>query len=806
MLAHQKSFCDSISDLGGRVTHQWWLVNGCCIEIDSQHLDAIRKMPNVARLEPNLLISPQLLKATDANNHNSDSLRLKGVTGVGVACALIDTGQDSDMNGTKVPHIIYSRDGSSSRTRLVKNMQIGKMPADDVNGHGTAVASIAAGWRSYSADYGHACGASIVGYAIADTTTGDSCIANVVSGYQHAAADAAEFRIVTTNVSYDGDEDAVGIAALAQDSAALNADLLNATAASNYGSNVANGLPNINGVSVGAVEANTHVLADFSSRGVQGGRLFPNLCANGVTVLAALRDYESHLYAGSGTSIASPMVCGGATLIRGANTALKSDETRAILLASTDKNPGSGGGLNSTGTGAGYLRIDRAYDVAMNPGMHGRETLDVTTTTWSMPIAVVVTKTIQIGIAWHRLDLSSSGKTWSNLDLELRRGSTVLASSKTSFNTEEFLRYVPEATETLTIHVQLNGSVIGSTAQAFGWATWLDTSKSPGEYDTFGSGCKGSGFSTRVGLPVLPPGGYDSAYGNETESIPFGNIYDSRFMQSHGSGDIVDGMRIDGFRFRVAPKYPQIKCTRDLELRIGYTSKPAAAISQFFDTNWSGTPTKVFSGKLDVPGFAAQTDPKVWTLEVPFSAPFVYRRAQGNLLWEATAGVPYPDNWTKFDAVYHRDLDGAMVIGYKANATSGSEKPNSVLITQLMTPRVRGADVILTNSGVPEIGTGFDVVLWDAPEFALAILWVGTSQYDLSLGAIAPGCSLYANIDAILGAVVTDAGGVGSVMISVPNFGGLLGAKFYNQYMVLDPSANALGLTLSNGGVGRIGG
>ncbi|MCA8972779.1 MAG: hypothetical protein KDC95_23535, partial [Planctomycetes bacterium] len=129
--AHQKKFCNDIVALGGRVTHQWWLVNACCIEVAPKHLAAIRQMGNVAMLEPNVEVIPQIKTATNSANHNSDALNAKGVIGTGVACAIIDTGQDSNMNGSGKPHITYSRLGTAA-TRLVKNMQIGTQPADDV--------------------------------------------------------------------------------------------------------------------------------------------------------------------------------------------------------------------------------------------------------------------------------------------------------------------------------------------------------------------------------------------------------------------------------------------------------------------------------------------------------------------------------------------------------------------------------------------------------------------------------------------------------------------------------------------------
>ncbi|MCA8970700.1 MAG: hypothetical protein KDC95_12980, partial [Planctomycetes bacterium] len=194
--AHQKDFCDEIVALGGTVTQQWWIVNALCIEIAPDKLDTIRAMENVASVDPDLEVFPAIKTATNSANHNSDALNTIGVTGNGVACAIIDTGQDSNMNGTGKPHITYSRRGSTTVTRLVKNLQLGLMSADDVHGHGTGVASISAGWKwnTTQADNGHAYDANIVGYSIANNTAGSSSTSVMATAYQTAAADAASFR------------------------------------------------------------------------------------------------------------------------------------------------------------------------------------------------------------------------------------------------------------------------------------------------------------------------------------------------------------------------------------------------------------------------------------------------------------------------------------------------------------------------------------------------------------------------------------------------------------------------------------
>ena len=801
MRAHQKDFCTDVESLGGAVTHQWWLINGCALEIAPKHVDTIRTMPNVARLEPDVDAFPQIKSATNSSNHNSDKLNASGVTGLGVACAILDTGQDSNRGTSGKPHVTYSKRGSSTTTRLLANLQFGLMPADDVHGHGTGVASIAAGWKwnTARADNGHAPDANVIGYAVANTVSGTSSMSVIASAYQRAAADAARFKIVATNLSYSGSSDVTNAAPLAQDSAALNADLFNATAAGNFGSDLSRSLPNLNGLSVGAAFPNTHGVASWSSRGVQSGRLFPNLCANGVWVDMAARDNESIDFNGSGTSMASPQVCGAATLLRGAFKTLNANETRAILLAATEKNPGAGTGLNSTGTGAGYLRDDIAHDVASRTGQHGRNTLTNASKIWRQDVDVKTGRALQVAIAWSRLDVSANGRTWSNLDLAIKRGTTVLASSRTAQNTVEFVRYVPTATERLTMEVTLVGSVIGGAAQPFGWALHLDD-KVRATFGAYGSGCAGSGL-LESGGPVVPAG-RATRWGSSATKMPFGET-NVRFMQAHDSGDFAGTTRIHGLAFRNRPTVRQNAYSLNVTIRVGHTKRPARTLDLIFDNNWDGTPFTAFTGNLKIPVFPAQFRPDVFTLKIPFRTPFTYSKTRGNFLWECVNSTVSQPAANFYDTATSSSTAASRLFATSNVATSGSLNTGSGLVTQLLGPGRTGALVQLGHTGLPAANSPFQVTLQGAAPSSVAILWLGTRRFGIPLGAIAPGCSLYTSFDVLPGGLGTGIDGRGALDLTMPQ--SLVSTTFYSQWIVLDARANALGLTLSNGGIGLIG-
>lgn len=110
--------------------------------------------------------------------------------------------------------------------------------------------------------------------------------------------------------------------------------------------------------------------------------------------------------------------------------------------------------------------------------------------------------------------------------------------------------------------------------------------------------------------------------------------------------------------------------------------------------------------------------------------------------------------------------------------------------------------------GVPRVGQTFQATVTNLPLQGLAVMFLGLSNttyggtpLPFSLGVLgAPGCSVLASGDDI--GLVTDVLGTGFWQWTVPN---APGASFYNQVFVFDATANALGLTTSNGGHGVIG-
>lgn len=118
----------------------------------------------------------------------------------------------------------------------------------------------------------------------------------------------------------------------------------------------------------------------------------------------------------------------------------------------------------------------------------------------------------------------------------------------------------------------------------------------------------------------------------------------------------------------------------------------------------------------------------------------------------------------------------------------------------------------LSAAGVPEIGGSVTVRVAPLDAKTAGILWFGASDktwgssvlpFDLGLIGMR-GCSQYVSTEVAL--VRTHGGGRAEVTTSVPKDRALVGVVAFNQYLAIDPPANAPGLITSNGGELRIGG
>ncbi|GLF94648.1 S8 family peptidase [Streptomyces yaizuensis] len=277
-----------------------------------------------------------------------------GYDGKGVTIAVLDTGVDGghpDLKG----RVTAAKNFSESRD------------ARDRDGHGTHVASIAAGSgaRAGGTYKGVAPGARILNAKVLDDE-GFGMDSGIIAGIDWAVARGA--RIVNLSL---GGTDTPGSDPLEThvDRVTREKDVLFAIAAGNEGSGAGTvGTPGSaqEALTVGAVDGLDR-LAGFSSRGprVGDGGLKPDVTAPGVDITAAsaagsvVADEEGEKPAGyvtlSGTSMAAPHAAGAAALLKQRHPGLSARELKAVLTASAQ-----GGRYTAFQEGTGRIAVDRA--------------------------------------------------------------------------------------------------------------------------------------------------------------------------------------------------------------------------------------------------------------------------------------------------------------------------------------------------------------------------------------------------------------------------------------------------------------
>lgn len=267
----------------------------------------------------------------------------RGLTGQGIRIAVLDTGVDPshpDLAG-RVAELANFTDSPD---------------ATDRNGHGTHVASIAAGRMGVAFD------ATILsGKVLGDDGTGT--LSDIIAGMEWAAAQGA--RIV--NLSLSSSTPSTGADPLSRAVDALTAThgtLFVASAGNRGPGEFGIGSPGAadSALTVGAVDRHDRV-ASFSSRGPRAGdhAVKPDLVAPGVDILGARaagtrlgKPVGAHHVRLSGTSMAAPHVAGGAALLAQHRPDWTAAQLKPALAATAD-----GIGAGTFDAGSGRLNVSR---------------------------------------------------------------------------------------------------------------------------------------------------------------------------------------------------------------------------------------------------------------------------------------------------------------------------------------------------------------------------------------------------------------------------------------------------------------
>ncbi|MEW6519837.1 MAG: S8 family serine peptidase [Thermodesulfobacteriota bacterium] len=210
----------------------------------------------------------------------------------------------------------------------------------------------------------------------------------------------------------------------------------------------------------------------FSSH---GDREKPEIAAPGTSITSTTTASPWVGAIGSGTSFAAPMVSGTIALMIDRNPALDSwpEAVKAILLATATHNI-EGATRLSDKDGAGGIVASRADYVALNTSVYGRwGAMAYSCTTadpYSISMSLTAGKKTRVVIVWDQNTAYASygSQPSADLDLQIYRGTTLIAGSSSWDNTYEIAEFTPSTTGIYTL--KINRFRCSLTPKWLGWA------------------------------------------------------------------------------------------------------------------------------------------------------------------------------------------------------------------------------------------------------------------------------------------------------------------------------------------------
>lgn len=444
------------------IKHKYKIIPGIAATLTKGQINALSKLDIVKQIEYDEPVYATLDTATKwfgVTKTRSDF----GVTGDrdgnassysknDIVIAVIDTGIDGshvDLAGGKVIEWQDFVNGKST-------------PYDD-NGHGTHVASIAAGTGTGNNLYkGVAPGAALVGIKVLDSN-GSGTMSTVTAGIDWAVQnkDIYGIKVINLSLGTSTSSDGTDSTSLAVNGA-VDSGIVVVVAAGNSGpARYTIGSPGAaeKAITVAAMADVGELgfnLASFSSRGpTADGRIKPDIAAPGYNITAAKANSINGYVTYSGTSMATPFVAGTVALMLSANINLAPLDAKNIIMTTAkswgppSKNIDYGVGrldayeaIKTAGnfTGTNISVPNHYYAKESLPGSRYSDiwTFNVTDTSYPIAITFII-------------------PDWANynpdFDIYLYDPTGTLVKSSTGTQRQETITYIPTQTGTYYIKV-----------------------------------------------------------------------------------------------------------------------------------------------------------------------------------------------------------------------------------------------------------------------------------------------------------------------------------------------------------------
>lgn len=350
----QKTVVTSLKEMQAEKIEQHWIVNVISAKVSPERINDIADRPDVAKVWLDRKIKIDEPVSTPAAADYGDGIVSApclwdiGYNGTGVNISILDTGIDGTHPDLDDGKVVAESDFTDDQT------------ADDLYGHGTHCAGIAAGERNTSTGVsGVAPGASLINAKVMNRA-GWGHTSWVISGIEWSIEQDADILSMSLG---DFQRDGTGRDPLDMAVAnAVNAGYVVVIAAGNSGPGECTmGSPAVAyGAIAVAASDNSDAIAGFSSRGPTGdGRVGIDVAAPGVSIKSAntAGDYTTM----SGTSMACPHVAGAAALLLQVNSTLTPEDVeRALMNAADDID------YDILEQGAGRLNVTASYYALTN--------------------------------------------------------------------------------------------------------------------------------------------------------------------------------------------------------------------------------------------------------------------------------------------------------------------------------------------------------------------------------------------------------------------------------------------------------
>ncbi|MCC6782090.1 MAG: S8/S53 family peptidase [Planctomycetes bacterium] len=814
--------------LGGTEVRRSTVFGVCIASVPPAAVETLRARFASADLALETSHAPCLRTATNANNHAVDLVQAttSGYRGHGAGLALLDTGIDARCAATGRPHPAFDLGPGRDGTRVRAALSGTPDPNDreDQSGHGTAISGIALGrdWiPGPDGDDGFAPEAHVVSLKITRGTSTSYRDGDLVLAIDEVARRRLSDALGVANFSWEGQPNPIHVTQRTLDELAHFFDVLVIGASGNAGQ-----LPNpaalsagfTNGLSVGAVLADSHVVWPSSTNGplaLDPLRTWPDLCTVGVGLRTPWRDSpggESPVQ--NGTSFAAPIVAGTALILRGAVPTLDALETKALLLGSTldiaSANPAS----NRYDFGLGFLRADFAVD-ALRTGLRVRGRARTASPDFVVPLEDGSPGESRVAtLVWNRVDAASNAID--DLDLLVVDGSgRVVAAAESPRNLYERVVFTVAGAGPYELRVRNRNLLHDALPFALVCHANRGGLRQDGAWESFGAACDGHGLDPSQGFQF--PTSAAGRFANNHTPLPLAST-PCRVLQILDGSAVQNGVRIDGVALRrddasvTAPSFEV-----DLEIRMGHTLRAPLAVVPEFDRNYDGEPTIVLPRtRVRFPGVMGQVpQANVFDHVIAFAQPFVASTTGGQNLVIEFRVHGHDLGSQPFGLDFDAELGfGTALVAGLGNPAAPTGQPDPIGIAMsLLSNSIGVVAPKLTADRAPRLGETMLVALRNAPPCSMAALVHGADATTWGTYALpvefdplgAPGCRLLVRPDALL-SVGIDANGQGVVPVSIPNLPSVTGEIFYQQFLVLDPAANGLGLTVSDGARARVGG